>query len=674
MIFIQIINVMILIENTQNVHVKFVFSVVSLLLLLAMVTYAPPFLQKVLAASNTHIVAAGDWGCSSNTEKTVNNAKSMNPQLLLALGDYSYEKTSTCWLDLIKPVDSITKINFGNHEGEGDSLINSYLNHFGLPKQYYSFDINNVHVLTMATEEKFSTDSEQYNFVVNDLRKAANNPDINWIIVSMHYPFYSSPNTCKESDCAGNEESRDLFHPLFDKYGVDLVLQGHVHNYQRSFPLKFNQESSSKPLVTSNSRTDYENPNGVIFAIVGTGGVNIHGLSDLAPFMAYQQDSKFGILDMHISDDKLDAKFVSNNGATLDHFSISKTVKKKIIERISDNIVTDTNAKPLSEEKDTNAKAVSEEKDTKAKPLSDNEDTKAKPLIEKDENGKPTIIYKPNDDAATDTKAKPLSDNVETKAKPLSDNVETKAKPLSEEKDTKAKSLIEKDTKAKPLSEEKDTKAKPTIIYKPNDDAATDTKAKAASDKEDTKAKPLSEEKVQKDKPTITYKLNDDAATDTKAKAASDKEDTKAKPLSEEKVQKDNPLSEEKVQKDKPLSEEKVQKDKPLSEEKDTKAKPLSEEKDTKAKPLSEEKVQKDKPAVTKELSNDGLTDDNPKSLHYEDKADLSNEDKSTNDKSHVGGLLGPSDNTDPVDNENIDHDGEKTTITNERDPFADLK
>ena len=624
MIFIQIINVMILIENTQNVHVKFVFSVVSLLLLLAMVTYAPPFLQKVLAASNTHIVAAGDWGCSSNTEKTVNNAKSMNPQLLLALGDYSYEKTSTCWLDLIKPVDSITKINFGNHEGEGDSLINSYLNHFGLPKQYYSFDINNVHVLTMATEEKFSTDSEQYNFVVNDLRKAANNPDINWIIVSMHYPFYSSPNTCKEADCAGNEESRDLFHPLFDKYGVDLVLQGHVHNYQRSFPLKFNQESSSKPLVTSNSRTDYENPNGVIFAIVGTGGVNIHGLSDLAPFMAYQQDSKFGILDMHISDDKLDAKFVSNNGATLDHFSISKTVKKKIIERISDNIVTDTNAKPLSDNVDTKAKPLSEEKVQEDKPLSDNEDTKAKALIEKDENGKPTIIYKPNDDAATDTKAKPLSDNVETKAKPLSE---------------------EKDTKAKPLSEEKVQKDKPTITYKLNDDAATDTKAKAASDKEDTKAKPLSDNE------------------DTKAKPLSDNEDTKAKPLSEEKVQKD-----------KPLSDNEDTKAKPLSEEKDTKAKPLSEEKDTKAKPLSEEKVQEDKPAVTKELSNDGLTDDNPKSLHNEDKADLSNEDKSTNDKSHVGGLLGPSDNTDPVDNENIDHDGEKTTITNERDPFADLK
>jgi hypothetical protein len=94
---------------------------------------------------------------------------------------------------------------------------------------------------------------------------------------------------------------------------------------------------------------------------------------------------------------------------------------------------------------------------------------------------------------------------------------------------------------------------------------------------------------------------------------------------------------------------------------------------DTKSKPLSEGEG-KNKPAMTKELSNDGLTDDKPKSLHNEDKADLSNEDKSTNDKSHVGGLLGPSNNTDPVDNENIDHDGEKTTITNERDPFAGLK
>ncbi len=539
-----------MIRYLQNIDIKLLFSVVSLLLL-AVVAYAPSFLQKVLAASETHIVAAGDWGCSSNTEKTVNNAKGMKPQLLLALGDFSYEKTSTCWLDLVKPVDSITKINFGNHE-KSDSLINSYLNHFGLSKEFYSFDINNVHILTMATEEKFDTNSEQYNFVVNDLRKAANNPDIKWIIVTMHYPFYSSPNTCKESDCAGNKESREIFHPLFDKYGVDLVLQGHVHNYQRSFPLKFNQETSSKPLVTTSAKIVYENPNGVIFAIVGTGGVNLHGLSGSAPFMAYQQDSKFGILDMHISDNKLDAKFVTNDGDTIDHFSISKTVKKKIIERISDNIVTDTKAKTVSDKVDTQAKPLSDKVDTQAKPLSDKVDTQAKPLIEKDENGKPTITYKLDDGAATDTKAKPLT-------------------------------------------EQKVQKDKPAVTYKLDDGAATDTKAK-----------PLTEQKVQKDKPTITYKLDDGAATDTKAK------------------------------------------------------------------PLTEQKVQKDKPAVTKEISKNKLTDDKPKSLDIENKADLSSSDKSTDDKSNARGL-GPSDNSVPINNDNNDHHGEKSTNTNEKDPFSSL-
>jgi|SRR6476661_980172 len=555
-----------MIRYIENISLKLLISVLPLLLLLTMVAYTPPFLHKVLAATDTHIAAAGDWGCSSNTEKTVNNVKSKNPQLLLALGDYSYEKTSTCWLDLIKPVDSITKINLGNHEDHG--LVDSYLSHFGLSNPFYSYNINNVHVLTMATEEKFDTNSEQYNFVVNDLRNAANNPDIKWIIVTMHSPFYSSPNTFKEFDC-GRDEACQLYHPLFDKYGVDLVLQGHVHNYERSFPLKFNQATPSNPIVTSTTKTDYENPDGEIFAIVGTGGVNLHGLSDSAPFIASQQDSNFGILDIHLSDNKLDAKFVTNDGVIDDHFSISKTAKKKIIERISDNIVTDTNVKQVS----------------------DKGDTKAKPVIVKDENGKPTISY-----ITTSTNAIP------------SDKQDTTAKPLSE--------------------------GKPTITYKQSGDiAATDTNAKL-SDKQDTKSKPLSE-----DKPTLTYKQSGDiAATDTNSKQLSDKQDTKSKPLSEDKP---NDIAAT-----------------------DTNSKQLSDKQDTKA-----------KPSISKQVSADGLTDDKPKSTHNADKIDFSNNDKSTNDNSHLGGLLGPTDTRDPVDDEDetTGNHGEMTIKSNVKDPFSSV-
>ncbi|MDW0267320.1 MAG: metallophosphoesterase, partial [Nitrososphaeraceae archaeon] len=380
----------------QNTHAKLFLSVFSLLLLVIVtVTYTPASFQKVLAASDTTMAAAGDWGCSDNTEKTVQNVRNLNPKLLLALGDFSYDKTSTCWLSVMKPIESITKISIGNHE-DSDTLLNSYLNQFRLSKQYYSFDTNNVHVLIMSTEEESEPNSDQYNFAVNDLRNAANNPDIKWIVVNMHNPFYSSQNECKASGCEGDKDFRESFHPLFDKYGVDLVLEGHVHNYQRSFPLAFNQQKSGEPIVTSASKTDYNNPSGAIFAIVGTGGVNLHGLSDKAPFMAFQQDSKFGVLYIHFSDDKIDAKFVTNEGETLDHFSISKTAKKKIIERISDNIPSDT----------------------KTEVVSYKDEAKAKPVIEKDQNGKPAITFKLDEGAAAvSDKTEPKTDQVVVKDK-----------------------------------------------------------------------------------------------------------------------------------------------------------------------------------------------------------------------------------------------------------------
>ena len=371
-----------------------VLSLISLLLLTIVTdSGSGSFLQKSLAASDTRIVASGDWHCTSDAQKTVNLAESMNPQLILGLGDYSSEKTKDCWVNLIKPVASITKIAIGNHDDHYDGLADSYLNHYGLSKQFYSFDIKNIHVLTMATEENFEVGSEQYNYVVNDLRDAANNPDTKWIVVTMHHPFYSSPNECSLSDCAGDEELSKAYHPLFDKYGVDLVLQAHVRNYQRSYPLDFNQESPSKPIVTSTSKGEYKNPDGIIFAIVGTGGGELkHDLDGQSAFMAYQQDTKFGILDMSFSENKMDAKFVANDGATMDHFSIAKTAKKAVIERISDDTFADSNVKQ-----------VSDEKTTQAKPLADQE---------KVQEDKPSITFKLDEEATTDSKAKPLADQV----------------------------------------------------------------------------------------------------------------------------------------------------------------------------------------------------------------------------------------------------------------------
>ena len=118
---------------------------------------------------------------------------------------------------------------------------------------------------------------------------------------------------------------RDVYHPLFDKYDVDLVLAGHVHNYQRSFPIKYNDDKPSKPIITSSNKNNYNNPDGEIFAIVGTGGISFYSLDGKLSFMASQQAIRFGVLHLDITDKKLEASFHENDGSLRDQFSITKS-------------------------------------------------------------------------------------------------------------------------------------------------------------------------------------------------------------------------------------------------------------------------------------------------------------------------------------------------------------
>jgi len=256
-----------------------------------------------------------------------------NPEYVFGLGDYSYVSTGTCWFEKIAPIDSITKITFGNHEDQGSEGFSGYMSHFGLSQTYYSFNHQNAHILVMDTDvNSYSSGSAQRNFVQSDLQSASTNPNIKWIIVYLHKPMYVSPNTCGSSSCSNtgseNRNLRNGFHAMFEQYGVDLVLQGHVHNYERTFPLIYDPGSPSSPTITSNNANDYTNPEGQVFAIVGTGGVNFHGLSGKASFVSSQQDDFFGQLDIKITNngDKLEGKFYRNgDGQIQDSFSITKT-------------------------------------------------------------------------------------------------------------------------------------------------------------------------------------------------------------------------------------------------------------------------------------------------------------------------------------------------------------
>ena len=280
----------------------------------------PPPPPPPPTTSNFNIAAVGDWGCNSNTDRTITNIQGKNPELILGLGDYSYQSTANCWLQKVDPIDEKMEITIGNHDDESSSLLNQYLRHFGLTSQYYSFNFQNIHFTVMSTELSLGVGSSQYNFVRNDLAQAASNPNIDWIVVFYHKLAYTSP-----TNHAAESTLRNAYHPLFDQYGVDLVLQGHNHNYQRTFPLMYNSASPSNPIRTSTSTDTYNDPAGQVYATVGTGGISLYDLSSKASFVVTQSKT-YGILNIDVLNNgtTLDATFYANDGTIKDHFSITK--------------------------------------------------------------------------------------------------------------------------------------------------------------------------------------------------------------------------------------------------------------------------------------------------------------------------------------------------------------
>jgi len=254
-------------------------------------------------------------------------------------------------------------------KGGSKELKDSLLEHYDLQNSYYSFDYGNTHFLVLDTQLEFSLnvfqafqeeekendnnkdnesdkpdakystttlkdllakynitggeippryllndevivegiplDTEQYKFAVNDLEKANNSSSIDWIIVMFHKPFYSSLTSHIQEYIM-----REKYQPVFDKYGVDIVLQGHNHIYDRTLPLQFNPHNISKPIVDEsiNTTDKFFNPEGSIFSVVGLGGRSSHIFLN-QPEYVVKQSNEFGFLTIEINGKELDAKY-----------------------------------------------------------------------------------------------------------------------------------------------------------------------------------------------------------------------------------------------------------------------------------------------------------------------------------------------------------------------------
>ncbi len=209
----------------------------------------------------------GDHDGVNRVETIMKNMANNGVDLIIGLGDYRYDNgeryVDEFWDEIVMPNKGSAKYYgaLGNHDVENSRY---YLNKFNQSDWIYSFDFNNTHFLAIDPISDYEKGSDQYNFVQNDLKNASSDPNIKWKVVFMHPVMYASCSVhCPET------QLRDTYQPLFDQYDVDLVLQGHNHNYQRTYPLEFNATDPDSPIITSKEPNNYKNPKGQIYLTIG---------------------------------------------------------------------------------------------------------------------------------------------------------------------------------------------------------------------------------------------------------------------------------------------------------------------------------------------------------------------------------------------------------------------
>ncbi|MGB8163073.1 MAG: discoidin domain-containing protein, partial [Nitrososphaeraceae archaeon] len=234
------------------------------------------------------IGAAGDWGSARNDNwrKTVKLMVDNKVNLALGLGDYSYGSVN----DFQPVFDELKKAGIPMKGAHADHDSYSYAELFGQPSMVYAFDAGSARIILLDSYKSPSSNAE---FLEKEL-KATRQP---WKIVVVTTPLYTSPSNHDPDD-----EQTNALQPLLDKYGVDLVLWGDNHNYERiKFPNKH-----------------------TVFIQSGTGGESHYEFDGQIKESAYQNDNDFGITKITINSKTLSGQFISDSGKILDTFNISK--------------------------------------------------------------------------------------------------------------------------------------------------------------------------------------------------------------------------------------------------------------------------------------------------------------------------------------------------------------
>lgn len=313
----------------------------------------------------TRLWAIGDSGSATPQARAVYNqyrafAGNRYTDVWLMLGDNAYgsgtdSEYQRAVFEMYPELLRQTAVwsTMGNHETYSDDPNgqHAYFNIFNFPtagqaggvpsgtEHYYSFDYGNIHVICLDSEESArNLGGPMLNWLEQDL--AANTRD--WTIVMWHSPPYTkgSHDSDNTFDSAGRmQDMRANVVPILESYGVDLVLCGHSHNYERSFLMEghYGFSDSLTPAMIVDSGSGRVDETGAYVKPASGAGANrgtvyiVAGSSGWATFVTGRHPImhtallEMGSLVLDIDGGRLDAKFLRETGTIDDYFTILKT-------------------------------------------------------------------------------------------------------------------------------------------------------------------------------------------------------------------------------------------------------------------------------------------------------------------------------------------------------------
>lgn len=313
----------------------------------------------------------GDAGTANNNQRDVRDAYynyvntlpagDNHTDMVVLLGDNAYDDGTDAeyqdaifedmYEDMIKK--SVMWSTLGNHDGrsaDAGAQTGPYYDIFTFPKNgeaggvpsgtesYYSYDYGNIHFIVLESNETDrSVGGAMYNWAEADIQ----NTTADWIVAVWHHPPYTRGSHISDIELQ-LFQMRQNFLPMLESNGIDLVLCGHSHSYERSYFLNghyglsfsFNANDHTVGATgdgngKANGDGEYrkttqgtEAGKGAVYITAGSSGKTSGGTLD-HPAMVTSLN-ELGSCVMEVSNDTLHLKFLRETGAVDDYFTIIK--------------------------------------------------------------------------------------------------------------------------------------------------------------------------------------------------------------------------------------------------------------------------------------------------------------------------------------------------------------